>query len=221
MTETMVTLVGNVATGVEFKESPTGGVARFRFAVPARRWDRAKADWTDGPTSFYTVWAWRALAANLAASVSVGEPLVIRGRLRVREEERDGGRRTFVDIEAAAAGHDLTRGTSAFRRVARGPVRTPVRQEEAAAVAGAGGDVGRERDGDLWAVPVQDRSRRPRQGPVQAPAAAAPEAETEPVALETAAAGASGGDGVRSGGGGRSRTRAGKAARGSQESEGV
>lgn len=119
MNETLVTLVGNAATGVEFRETASGGMARFRFAVTPRRWDRGKQLWADGHTSFYTVWAWRTLASNLTGSVSVGEPLVVHGRLKVREEERDGQRRTFVDIEATAVGHDLTRGTSAFRRVVR------------------------------------------------------------------------------------------------------
>ncbi|MEU9198722.1 single-stranded DNA-binding protein [Streptomyces sp. NPDC048332] len=120
MNETLVTLVGNAATGVEFRETASGGMARFRFAVTPRRWDREKELWTDGHTSFYTVWAWRTLATNLTGSVAVGEPLVVHGRLKVREEEREGQRRTFVDIEAVAVGHDLTRGTSAFRRVVKG-----------------------------------------------------------------------------------------------------
>jgi single-strand DNA-binding protein len=120
MNDTLVTLVGNAATGVEFRETATGGMARFRFAVTPRRWDREKQLWTDGHTSFYTVWAWRTLALNLSGSVSVGEPLVVHGRLKVREEEREGQRRTSVDIEAVAVGHDLTRGTAAFRRVLRG-----------------------------------------------------------------------------------------------------
>ncbi|WP_328538701.1 single-stranded DNA-binding protein [Streptomyces sp. NBC_00344] len=119
MNDTLVTLVGNVATQPEYRDSGTGGLARFRFAVTARRWDRRKGIWSDGPTSFYTVWAWRALAANLAGSVSVGEPLVVHGRLRVREEQRDGQRRFSADLEAVAAGHDLTRGTSAFKRVVK------------------------------------------------------------------------------------------------------
>jgi single-strand DNA-binding protein len=119
MNDTMVTVVGNVATNVEYRETATGGMARFRFAVPSRRWDRRSGNWTDGPTSFYTVFAWRSLAQNLTGSVSVGEPLLVHGRLKVREEEADGRRRTFVDIDAQAVGHDLTRGTSAFRRVAR------------------------------------------------------------------------------------------------------
>ena len=153
MNETVVTLVGNAATGVEFRETATGGMARFRFAVTARRWDREKQFWTDGHTSFYTVWAWRTLASNLAGSVAVGEPLVVHGRLKVREEERDGQRRTFVDIEALAVGHDLTRGTAAFRRVVRGdPTLTagPGRR-------GGPAEEGEEEKSDGFGGPVERR----------------------------------------------------------------
>lgn len=130
MNETTVTLVGNVATNVEYRETVSGGVARFRFAVTARRWDRERGAWTDGTTSFYTVSAWRSLGANLAASVSVGEPLVVHGRLKVREEDLDGRRKTFVDVDAIAVGHDLTRGTAAFRRATRQAApETPVPEQ--------------------------------------------------------------------------------------------
>ncbi|MGA5064825.1 single-stranded DNA-binding protein [Streptomyces exfoliatus] len=144
MNETTVTLVGNVATAVEYRDTATGGVARFRFAVTARRWDRERGIWSDGHTSFYTVSAWRSLGANLAASVSVGEPLVVHGRLRVREDERDGQRKTFVDVAALAVGHDLSRGTAAFRRAARPEQRAeaePVREagREGAALGPAPG----------------------------------------------------------------------------------
>lgn len=140
MNDTLVTLVGNAATAVEYRETATGGMARFRFAVTPRRWDREKQLWTDGRTSFYTVWAWRALASNLSGSVAVGEPLVVHGRLKVREEEREGRHRTFVDVEAVAVGHDLTRGTSAFRRVMRGGPGIDVRM--GSAVPGGAGDAG-------------------------------------------------------------------------------
>lgn len=120
MSDTWVTLAGNAATGVDYRDSVTGGVARFRLAVTARYWDRQKETWADGHSSFYTVWARRSLAANLAGSVSIGEPLLVHGRLRVRDEEKDGQRRFSADIEALAVGHDMTRGTSAFRRVVKG-----------------------------------------------------------------------------------------------------
>ncbi|MGD3107198.1 single-stranded DNA-binding protein [Streptomyces sp. YGL11-2] len=128
MNDTMVTLVGNAATAVEHRETTAGvPVARFRMAATSRRWDRARECWTDGETSFYTVRSWRALADNVAASVAVGEPLVVQGRLRLREGEQPpekGGQRWFAaEIDATAIGHDLSRGTAAFRRVVR------VRQE--------------------------------------------------------------------------------------------
>lgn len=86
MNDTMVTLVGNAATAVEHRQTAAGvTVARFRLAARSRRWDKALERWTDGETSFYTVRSWRGLADNVAASVAVGEPLIVQGRLRLRE----------------------------------------------------------------------------------------------------------------------------------------
>ncbi|NBM15555.1 single-stranded DNA-binding protein [Streptomyces sp. GC420] len=120
MNDAMVTVVGNVATKVDYRESESGPVARFRLAATSRRWDRRTEQWADGHTNFFTVWASKSLAANLAASVSIGEPLVVRGRLKVRDEEQGSGRRWFsADVIAVTAGHDLSRGTSAFRRTGR------------------------------------------------------------------------------------------------------
>ncbi|GCD45696.1 single-stranded DNA-binding protein [Streptomyces paromomycinus] len=124
MYETMVTLVGNAATAVEHRLTTTGAsAARFRLATSARRWDKERRCWVDGDTSFYTVRAWRSLADHVAASVSRGEPLVVHGRMRVwdRElpEEKGGQRRVSVEVDAVAVGHDLSRGTSAFRRINR------------------------------------------------------------------------------------------------------
>ncbi|MET9294307.1 single-stranded DNA-binding protein [Streptomyces sp. NPDC003077] len=154
MNETTVTLVGNAATAVEHRQTVTGvPVARFRLATTTRRWDKERG-WTDGETSFYTVRAWRSLADNVAASVAVGEPLVVRGRLRVREGEQPqerGGKRWFsADVDADAIGHDLARGTAAFRRVSR--VRTePVPQHRPPTARGAdttaGLPTGRGEDG--------------------------------------------------------------------------
>lgn len=120
MNETMVTVVGNVATKPVFREAANGAMStRFRLAVTARRFDRASGTWKDGHTNFFTVWAWRTLAENLASAVSVGEPLIVQGRLKVRDEGHGGQHWTSADIEALAVGHDMARGTSAFRRVTR------------------------------------------------------------------------------------------------------
>ncbi|WP_055552784.1 single-stranded DNA-binding protein [Streptomyces sp. NBRC 110028] len=136
MNEIWTTVVGNAATRPDFWETAAGvAVARFRLAATVRRWDRKTEGWVDAYTSFYTVWTWRTLAANVAASVSLGEPLLVHGTLRVREREKDrvpekarpgaaegesGPKRWITaEIDAVAVGHDLTRGTSAFRRVSQ------------------------------------------------------------------------------------------------------
>ncbi|MFI9598272.1 single-stranded DNA-binding protein [Streptomyces sp. NPDC052043] len=119
MNETIVCTVGNVATQPVHRELPSGASARFRLAVTSRYWDREKSAWTDGHTNFFTVWANRQLAANAVASLTVGDPVIVQGRLKVRTETRDGTSRTSADIDALAIGHDLARGTSAVRRTVR------------------------------------------------------------------------------------------------------
>jgi single-strand DNA-binding protein len=112
-------VVGNAATQPVYRESPTGPTARFRLAVTTRYLDREKNAWTDGHANFFTVWARRSLAANVAASVAVGDPLVVQGRLKVRTEQREGQGWLSADLDAVAIGHDLSRGTSAFRQSSR------------------------------------------------------------------------------------------------------
>lgn len=119
MNETIICAVGNVATQPVYRELPTGPSARFRLAVTSRYLDRGKNEWTDGHTNFFTVWTNRQLATNAAASLNVGDPVVVQGRLKVRSDVREGQSWTSADIDASAIGHDLARGTSAFRRAAR------------------------------------------------------------------------------------------------------
>ncbi|MET8075630.1 single-stranded DNA-binding protein [Streptomyces sp. NPDC005303] len=120
MNETMICAVGNVATQPVYRELATGASVRFRLAATARYLDREKNEWTDGHTNFFTVWANRQLATNVAGSINVGDPVVVQGRLKVRSEVREGQPAwTSADIDAVAIGHDLARGTSAFRRTQR------------------------------------------------------------------------------------------------------
>ncbi|MFJ9349742.1 single-stranded DNA-binding protein [Streptomyces sp. NPDC101237] len=125
MNETLVCAVGNVATQPVYRELAAGPSARFRLAVTSRYWDRDKNTWTDGHTNFFTVWANRQLATNAAASLSVGDPVVVQGRLKVRTETREGQQWTSADIDAVAIGHDLARGTAAFRRAAKPETAAP------------------------------------------------------------------------------------------------
>ncbi|SEN23698.1 single-stranded DNA-binding protein [Actinacidiphila rubida] len=133
MNETLLTVVGNVATEPETQVTATGvSVTRFRLATTTRRFDAERGAWTDGPTSFYTVRAWRALAGNIKDSVCLGEPLVVQGRLRIREEEVEGRRFVSAEIDAQSLGHDLSRGVARFTRTHSNPA-APRRQSGAPA----------------------------------------------------------------------------------------
>lgn len=130
MNETQVCVVGNVATQPVYREAAAGASARFRLAVTSRYWNREKSVWADGHTNFFTVWANRQLAVNTAASLNVGDPVLVQGRLKVRTDVRDGQQsRMSADIDAVAIGHDLARGTSAFRRVGKPEAAAPPRPE--------------------------------------------------------------------------------------------
>ncbi|MDH6113227.1 single-strand DNA-binding protein [Kitasatospora sp. MAP12-15] len=121
MNETLVTMIGNVASPVSYGQTSAGvPMANFRLAATERRYDRARGDWVDGDTNWVTVVAWRWLAANVVSSVGKGDPVVVSGRLRIREWEEGGKRRSAVEIDARVVGHDLGRGTSAFRWAVRG-----------------------------------------------------------------------------------------------------
>ncbi|MFI9332771.1 single-stranded DNA-binding protein [Kitasatospora sp. NPDC052868] len=138
MNETVVTMIGNVATEVSYSET-TGGVpmASFRLASTERRYDRAAGAWVEGDTHWVSVTAWRALAVHVIGSLGKGDPVMVSGRLRVREWGEGEARRSRVEIDARSVGHDLSRGTTTFRRA------SPGAGESAGAVAGlAEGSVG-------------------------------------------------------------------------------
>ncbi len=124
MNELNVTMVGNVVTDVALRQTPRGhSVASFRIACTPRRFDQGSGSWLDGDTSFLSVSCWRGLASNVAQSVVKGMPVVVTGRLRVREVLREvAGQSTrtyFTEVEAVTVGPDLSRGTAVFTRTKR------------------------------------------------------------------------------------------------------
>ncbi len=119
MNETTLCVVGNVATQPVCKETATGTSARFRLAVTSRYLDREKNEWTDGHTNFFTVWARRTLAANVAvirvAGRSGGRPGAVEGTDRADGTGREPDlRRTSTRWRSATI-------SRAVRRRSAGP----------------------------------------------------------------------------------------------------
>jgi single-strand DNA-binding protein len=127
-----IDLAGFVASEPFFKLLDNGtSTARLRVAYTERRFNRETGEWSDGPTSFVTVLCWRTLADNVAVCVRKGEPVLVRGRLRVREyQDREGAPRTVTEVDASSIGHDLSRGVAHFSRTRRAPGETAAENAE-------------------------------------------------------------------------------------------
>ena len=112
---------GWVGSDPEFHSGhvPRGDRVTFRLASTPRFFDRSQGGYRDQETVWLNVKAWRDLAHNIAASVHVGEPVVVVGRLRMHSYTVDGERKQYQELEASTVGHDLARGTSMFRRTTR------------------------------------------------------------------------------------------------------
>lgn len=122
MNETWVTICGNVVDEPRYRSTTGGMVASFRVASTPS-WTR-EGGWSDGPTSFYDVNCWKRIADNVAECVVKGQPVMVHGKLSVREWVTETGRGRSVEVKADHVGHDLRFGTSVFKRVAR--VRDPL-----------------------------------------------------------------------------------------------
>lgn len=112
----LITIRGVVGTEPQLTITPKGvAVLKFRVATHERKKDLETGEWSDGPTNWYSVSAFRALAENAMESISQGEHVMIFGKLQIRQFDReDGSRGTSADLEAYAIGHDLRYGISNF-----------------------------------------------------------------------------------------------------------
>lgn len=120
MSEINVSINGNVVGEPVMVPTKTGvAMCSLRVAVNSRKFDKVSMSWLDGDTTYFNVTSWRGLAENVGSSVKKGDPVVVVGKLRVREWTKDEKSGTSVEIEAASIGHDLSRGSSAFTRVSR------------------------------------------------------------------------------------------------------
>jgi single-strand DNA-binding protein len=129
--ESYVHVTGYVGTDVELRSG--SGLATFRLATTPRY--RKNGDWVDGNTTWLTVTCWRSLAEHVASSIRKGDPVIVVGRLRTNVWQGQDGPVERLILEAITVGHDLSRGTSAFRRMERVSVPEDNESEVQAAIA--------------------------------------------------------------------------------------
>lgn len=106
--ECRVTICGSVASPVTHTKVGTGfSRVKFRLFTAERVWDQEDRTWSDGAKMFLTVTCWRMLADNAHASLNRGDPVVVTGRLAIKDVEHDGKVSRLVEVEATAIGPNL------------------------------------------------------------------------------------------------------------------
>ena len=120
--ETVITVVGNLTADPELRYTQNGlPVANFTIASTPRNFDRASGEWKDGEALFLRASVWREFAEHVAGSLTKGMRVIAQGRLRQRSyEDREGQKRTTIELEIDEIGPSLRYATAQVTRAAGG-----------------------------------------------------------------------------------------------------
>lgn len=126
MYETMLTVVGNIASDPVRRRAGEHELIKFRVASNSRR-RGADGNWETGNSLFVTVNCWDKLVTGVGASLGKGLPVIVVGHVFTSEyEDKEGIRRTSVELRATAVGPDLARCAARVEKlVAAGPDNPP------------------------------------------------------------------------------------------------
>ncbi|WP_045877112.1 single-stranded DNA-binding protein [Pseudofrankia sp. DC12] len=164
--ETVITIIGNLAGDPELRILPTGAqVTSFTVASTPRALDRASNEWRDGETLWMRCSIWRQPAEHVAESLTKGARVIVVGRLKQHSYEKDGQKRTVVELDVEEIGPSLRFATAKVVRAARGTGPTTGDQwstpaGRTPAGAGAARSAGSTVD-DPWAPPAGGYSDEP------------------------------------------------------------
>jgi len=109
MFETPLTVVGNIVNDPIRRAVGDQEVMKFRVASNSRR-RGADGAWEPGNSLFVTVNCWGRLVSGVGASLRKGSPVIVVGHVHTSEyEDRDGIRRSSLEMRASSVGPDLSR----------------------------------------------------------------------------------------------------------------
>lgn len=120
--EPTVTMTGNLTADPKLRFTTSGAaVANFTVASTPRTRDRQTNEWSDGEPIFLDCTVWRRQAENVAESLTKGMRVIVAGRLRARSyDDRDGNRRTVIEMDVDEVGPSLAWATCQVTRAGRG-----------------------------------------------------------------------------------------------------
>ena len=108
MTDTILTIIGNLTAEPDLKFLPNGtAVANFTIASTPRTYDKSSNEWKDGEALFIRCSVWREYAENVAESLTRGSRVVATGKLSARSYEKDGNKHTSYELAVEEIGPAL------------------------------------------------------------------------------------------------------------------
>ena len=117
MFETPLTVVGTVVTDPIRRTVAGQELIKLRVASNSRRRD-ADGAWSAGNSLYITVSCWGRLITGVGAAVAKGAPVIVVGTIHTNEyEDKDGVRRSTVEMRASAVGPDLSRCVARIEKI--------------------------------------------------------------------------------------------------------
>lgn len=127
--DTITTVVGNLTGDPELRFTPSGAaVANFTIANTPRTFDRQTNEWKDSDTLFMRCSIWREAAENVAESLTKGTRVIAQGRLVQRSWEKDGEKKTVVELQVDEIGPSLKYASAKVTRAQRAGGSAPQQQ---------------------------------------------------------------------------------------------
>ena len=117
MFETHLTVVGRIVT--DLRRKPVNGqeLISFRVASNSRR-RNGDGIWEPGNSLFITVNCWGKLVTGVGAALYKGAPVIVVGDVFTSEyDDKDGVRRSSLEMRATAVGPDLSRAIVRFEQL--------------------------------------------------------------------------------------------------------
>jgi single-strand DNA-binding protein len=140
MFETPFTIVGNIVNDPIHRRVGDQEMLRFRVASNSRR-RTSEGTWEPGNSLFVTVNCWGRVVGGASAALVKGDPVIVVGHVYTSEyDDREGNRRSSVEVRATSVGPDLARCSA---RIDRGKQQTDQRP---AVLDDESGDAGSDTD---------------------------------------------------------------------------
>lgn len=101
---------GNLGADPEVSYTPSGqALVKFTVAETERIRNNETGQWEDGDTTWWRCVAWRHLAEACGENLVKGTGVMVKGRVKIREYDKDGEKKYATEVTVDRLGLDVQR----------------------------------------------------------------------------------------------------------------